>query len=79
MTPLKTIEKSSTIHSAAHDPASSVLAVRFKDKNGEPAPHVYHYKGVGKEVADKFFSAESAGHFHGSNIKGQYEHEKLDA
>ncbi|MEF3066338.1 KTSC domain-containing protein [Pandoraea apista] len=56
--------QSSQIHSIGHDPASNMLAVRFKTKDGAPSS-LYHYSNVSATDFIAFDTAESIGsHFY---------------
>ncbi|MGN6085833.1 KTSC domain-containing protein [Trinickia sp.] len=56
--------ESSQIHSIGHDAASNTLAIRFKNKAGEPSS-LYHYANVSAEDYAAFKGAESIGsHFY---------------
>lgn len=58
------IVESSQIHSIGHDPASNMLAVRFKTKDGAPSS-LYHYSNVSATDFIAFDTAESIGsHFY---------------
>ncbi len=61
---------SSNIASADHDPATGDLRVTFK--NGS----TYVYADVPEDVAAGLHSAESAGQYLNSEIKGQYEYRR---
>jgi hypothetical protein len=64
--------KSSTIESVGHNPDTNTLRVRFN--NGVE----YDYANVNTAQHAAFISAESVGsHFH-ANIKGKFEHSKLE-
>jgi len=53
-------DASSQVAAIGYDPATQVFAVQFK-KDGEPAPHIYHYKGVDGDTANAIENAESFG------------------
>ncbi len=72
MVSLTPIEGSSTIEAQGYDPASQTLAIRFKSGG------VYHYAGIPPDLAEEFQSADSPGSFHARNIRGAYEHVKLE-
>ncbi|MCW5141088.1 KTSC domain-containing protein [Burkholderia cenocepacia] len=60
MTPVE----SSQIHSIGYDPQTSTLAIRFKNKDGEPTS-LYHYDDFTPSNFDAFRKAESIGsHFY---------------
>ncbi|WP_458763623.1 KTSC domain-containing protein [Cupriavidus basilensis] len=55
---------SSKIYSIGHDAQTGTLAIRFKNKDGEPAA-LYHYRNVTSEDFAALQGAESIGsHFH---------------
>ncbi|MBR8141185.1 KTSC domain-containing protein [Burkholderia vietnamiensis] len=56
--------ESSQIHSVGYDAAAQKLAIRFKNKAGDPSS-LYHYSDVTQENFDAFKGAESIGsHFY---------------
>lgn len=56
--------KSSQIHAIGHDPATNKLAIRFRNKAGEPSS-LYYYENVDAETFEAFRTAESVGsHFY---------------
>ncbi len=60
---MHTVE-SSQIHSIGHDADSDTLAIRFKNKAGDPTS-LYHYSNVPADVFAEFKGAESIGsHFY---------------
>ncbi len=61
---------SSNIASADHDPATGDLRVTFK--NGS----TYIYSNVPEHVVEGLHSAESAGGYLNSQIKGQYDYRR---
>ena len=62
--------KSSHIHSVGYDEETGTLAVQFH-KGG-----VYHYPGVSADIHSNFQSAESAGDFFHTNIRGRFQGKK---
>ncbi len=57
---------SSQLHSIGHDEATNTLAIRFKNKAGEPTS-LYHYANVDAETFAALRDAESIGsHFYKS-------------
>ena len=64
--------KSSNLSAVDYDPQGRALKVRFKG-SGE-----YLYVGVPQEAFENFMASESKGSFFHSNIKGVYEHEKIE-
>lgn len=60
--------ESSQIHSIGHDAESSTLAIRFKNKAGEPTS-LYHYSHVSAEDFAAFRDAESIGSHFYAHIK----------
>jgi hypothetical protein len=60
--------ESSQIHSIGHDAASNTLAIRFKNKAGEPSS-LYYYANVSAEDFAAFKGAESIGSHFYKNIK----------
>jgi hypothetical protein len=64
--------KSSNLEAAGYDPATRTLTVKFK--NGG----TYHYEGCTQEHYDGLCSAESAGKYLHTTIKGKYNHRKAD-
>lgn len=65
--PMKQVN-SSQIHAIGHDPDTSTLAVRFKNKAGEPST-LYHYANVTEAKFAEFATAESIGSYFYKNIK----------
>lgn len=66
--PLQPVE-SSQIHSLGYDPATSTLAIRFKNRTTGEATSLYHYRNVSPELFEQFRTAESIGSFFIRNIK----------
>ncbi|VBC22652.1 KTSC domain-containing protein [Burkholderia pseudomallei] len=60
--------ESSQIHAIGHDPATNTLAIRFRDKNGDPSS-LYHYQNVDTETFEAFRSADSIGSWFYKNVK----------
>lgn len=63
--------QSTALKAWGYDPASQVLAIRFKPGQ------VTHYKGVPQDVADAFEAAESKGRAVGQMLRGVYETEAV--
>jgi len=63
--------ESSNILSFGYDPSRQILAVEFK------SGALFHYAGVGLEVATDFYLAISKGGFFAHEIKGKYSGEKM--
>ncbi|MGT2429285.1 KTSC domain-containing protein [Cupriavidus basilensis] len=73
--------ESSQIHSIGHDAESGTLAVRFKNKAGEPTS-LYHYRNVTAEDFAAFSGAESIGSHFYKHIKPfaeKYPYERIEA
>ena len=70
---LQPIEGSTQFEAAAYDPEKSALHVQFTRGGG-----TYIYKDVPPDVAAEFRAAESLGRYHGANIRGKYEFEKVE-
>ena len=68
MIQLKPIQ-SSNLAATGYDPATKVLAIRFTGGD-----KVYHYQDVPPEVAAGLDSAESAGRYFASHIRGKFAH-----
>jgi KTSC domain len=62
---------STTLTSAAYDPASQVLSLRFRSSA------VYCYFDVPTVVYYDLLAAESKGSFFNRNIRRQFRHQKL--
>ncbi|RQZ08932.1 KTSC domain-containing protein [Burkholderia stagnalis] len=65
--PVQEVE-SSQIHAIGHDAATNKLAIRFRNKAGEPSS-LYYYENVDAETFEAFRSAESVGSFFYKTIK----------
>lgn len=63
---------SSQITEIGHDPATNILAVRFKHGGT-----LYHYSGVTAEKFEQFKASESIGSFLGKHIKGHHDFTKI--
>jgi hypothetical protein len=63
---------SSNIAEVGYDPQSLTLGVRFT--NGS----LYHYAGVTPEKHAEFVGAESIGKHFGAQIRGKYEHSRIE-
>ena len=61
--------KSSNIAASGYDPATQVLAIRFTGGG-----KVYHYQQLPAAVAAGLESAESAGRYFASEIRGKFHH-----
>lgn len=59
------------------DPTVGTLEVEFKAKGKTPAS-VYRYAGVRAEHYEAFKNAESAGKHFLANIKGKFQHTKVE-
>lgn len=73
--------ESSQIYSIGHDAEASMLAVRFKNKAGEPTS-LYHYRNVSAEDFAAFSGAESIGSHFYKHIKPfaeKYPYERIEA
>jgi hypothetical protein len=68
--PEETVD-SSNLASYGYDAETKVLAVRFKSGD------LWHYSGVGLDVALAFGNAESKGKFFSANVKGKFSGEKM--
>ena len=66
------IPESANIQSVQHDPDTQTLRVTFK-KNGA----VYDYAGVDENKANGFSTAESAGRYLQTYVKGQHPFNRL--
>lgn len=66
--PMQEVE-SSQIYAIGHDPVSSTLAIRFKNRMTGAATSLYHYENVDAALFAEFVAAESKGSFFGQHIK----------
>ena len=64
--------KSSNIDSVGYDPTTQELQVKFR------SGAVYRYQLVPQEVYDEFKAANFSGRFLNTDIKNQYEYERLE-
>lgn len=71
MVEMKPVE-SSQVKAVGYDPAASELFIEFT------RGAVYVYRGVPRDVYDRFLAAESKGRFFSQEIKGKFEHTKED-
>lgn len=65
---------SSNIVSHGYDPATKVMEVTFRGKNGNST---YSYADVPQDVWERFKAASSKGSFHHENVKGRFSHSKV--
>lgn len=63
---------SSSILGATYYPASKVLRIRYKDRNGKLSS-TYDYNGVSESTWGEFRKAESVGKFVNAILKGKFE------
>lgn len=69
---MKPVAKSTNVAATGYDPETQTLAVEFKSGG------VYHYAGVSQEHADALAGAESVGAHFAANIRGQFDHKKIE-
>ena len=69
---LKTNVDSSNIDAYAYDPHTKILSIEFK------SGRTYNYSGVDHTTADAFDTAESKGRFHATEIRGEFDFERLE-
>jgi hypothetical protein len=69
------IENSSQIEKVKYNEENKTLSIAFKSKSGELW---YEYYVVPKDVFDGIFTAESAGKYINTNVKGKYEFKRIE-
>ena len=62
---------SSNIEAYAYDSVTQKLTIEFKSGS------VYNYLNIEEDIAVEFDAAESKGKYHSTNIRGEYDFEKL--
>lgn len=70
---------SSNIFAIGYDPATHILAIRFKSKDGEPGKTIYQHKDVPQEHFDALMAADSIGGFYARHVRGKFDHDTIDA
>jgi hypothetical protein len=64
--------ESSNIKSVGYDDSTNTLHVEFKGSGH------YTYPGVPRGTFEEMLAAESVGKYFGANIKGKFDHEKIE-
>lgn len=68
--PAETVD-SSNIAAIGYDNEKRVLAITFKSGD------VFHYAGIGPDLALEFYQAESKGRFYTQRLKGKFTGQKM--